>query len=90
MVFQQEEIMKILSTILIATLALVSSCSSPKERNEQRQAEAKKQYDQKLKQSQEQYEKDEMNVKRDQAKDMIDKSDSVEVNKDKGDIKVDD
>ncbi len=81
--------MKTLSTILIATLALAStSCSSPKERHEQRQVDAKEQYNQNLKQSQEQYEEDEMNVKRGQAKDMIDDSDSVEVNEDEGKIQV--
>ena len=54
--------MNTFTTFLIATLALVSSCNSPQERSEQRQTKAKEQYDQKLKQSQEQFQTYDINV----------------------------
>lgn len=80
--------MKTISILLITGLTVISACSSPKQRHEQRQVDAKARYNQDLKQSQEQYETDEMNVKRKQAKEMIDDSESVNVNKDKGQIQV--
>jgi ElaB/YqjD/DUF883 family membrane-anchored ribosome-binding protein len=82
--------MKTFTASLFAVLLMVSSCSSPEERHEQRQAEAKEQYDQSLKQSQEQLQEDELKARRSQAKDMVDDSDYVEVDKDKGKIKVKD
>ena len=81
--------MKLISMLLISALALVS-CSSPKERHEERQAEAKEDYQEELKESQEQYEEEDLDSRRDEAKDMVDDSDDVKVDEDAGKIQVDD
>jgi len=82
--------MKISAMLLISVLALVSACSSPQERHEERQADAKEQYNEDLKESQEQFEEEELNAKRDDAKDMVDDSDDVQIDEGEGRIQVDD
>lgn len=81
--------MKTLPLFLIAGLAITAACSSPEEKNQQRRQEARQSYEKDLKQSQEQYEEDVMAGKRKEAKKMIDKSDSVQVDQGSGNIKVD-
>lgn len=88
MKFFTTQLKTILATLLVTGLTAVS-CSSPQEKHEQRQVDAKESYDQDLKQSQEQLEEDELNVKRRAAKDMIDKSDSIEIDEEAGKIRVD-
>lgn len=81
--------MKTLLSIL-ALMIISVSCSSPKERYEDRTSEARQEYEQELKQAQEDYKEEEVEAQKEEATDMIDDSDSVQVNEDEGQIKVED
>lgn len=74
---------------ILATLAVLSiACSSPKERYEERQADAREDYNESLKEAQEDYRDEEMDEKKETATEMIDDSDDIKVNEDDGKILV--
>ncbi len=72
--------------LLTMVLTLIGACSSPKEKYDDRRAEAKEEYQEELKEAQEDYRKD----NKDEAIDMIEDSDGVQIDKKDGRIKVDD
>lgn len=82
--------MKFLAPLLIVSIGFVSSCSSPEEKQAQRDVQAKTQYEENLKQSQETYEDDKLDERREQAKEMIDESDDVQFDEREGKIQVED
>ena len=75
--------------LMLATLTvLAAACSSPKERYEERQADARSAYDESLKEAQEDYKEEELDGKKEQAQEMIEDGDAVNVNEDEGKIQV--
>ncbi len=75
---------------MIAAFALTTACSSPREKHEERQEEARERYHNDMESSQEKYYDEDLEVQKEEAKEMIDDSDSIDVNKDDGRIRVDD
>lgn len=80
--------MKLLSLMLLTMFAV--SCSSPKERHDDRVSDAKEEYDEEVKQAQEDYEEENTEAQKEEAKEMVDDADSVEVNEDESQIDVED
>lgn len=69
----------------LSLLLLGVSCSSSEEKRARSEAKAERTYDRNMKQAQEDYKTD----KKDEAKEMIDESDEVRMNKHEGQIDVD-
>lgn len=74
--------------LLLLSLALTfaTACSSPKEKYDERRAEAKEDYQEELKEAQEEYREE----NKDEAVDIIEDSDGVQINEDENQIKVQD
>ncbi len=70
--------------LLCSLLILGAACSSPKEKYEEKQAEAKQDYDEDLKEAEEEYTDDQ----KDESKEYVDESDSATVDKDNKQINV--
>lgn len=66
-------------------LTLVTACSSPEEKLEVEQAEAKAEYKEEVKEAQEDYQEEQ----KDEAQDIVDESKKVEINEEESEIKVD-
>lgn len=80
--------MKFLTLMLLSLFAI--SCSSPKERYEDRVSEAQEDYNEEVKQAQEDYKEEDLEAQKEEAQDMVEDADSVQVNDDENNIKVED
>lgn len=81
--------MKKIPMLFLSALVVASACSSPTEKHEERQADAKREYNKEMKESQEEYQEEDLETRRDKAKDMVDNSDELKVDKSRGKIQVD-
>lgn len=80
-----------MKTILLAltTLTVLVGCSTPKEKYEDRRAEAREEYREEMKQAQDEYKEEVREEQKEEAEDMIEDSDDVNVDRDSGVIQVD-
>ena len=77
-------------TMLMGAALLATACASPKEKYEDQKMEAKEDYKEDVKQAEEDYYGEDDDAKKERAKEMIDKSDDVNVDVDKGEINLED